>query len=524
MTIEDMKKEDREQFAGLINTTYPKDKFLDESVLSFIARISAKYKVEIAVCVNRKGKITATSIGDSSSVGISGDKDTKYLSGIRLIHTHPFASSKLSNMDLSALKNSKYDCVCAIAVDEKGIVDGECGFINGDKVDKIYLPNGNYINKYGLMEKIQEYDKLYRDCMENTYSTDGKTYRAVLVKVALNRENIAEDMEELESLATTAHIETVGKVSQNRVKPDVKYYIGEGKLVELKDTIQLTDANLVIFDNELTPRKQKNLSNALGVKVVDRSLLIIDIFSQRARTSEGKLQIELAKLKYDLPRVSNGQGAVSGGFRGNSESRSEIDRRVIEKSIQRKTEELKRLKKQREINRSNRKKNNVPSVAIVGYTNSGKSTLMNLITRANVYEKDELFATLDTTSRLARITDDCQVVLVDTVGFIKNLPHEFVEAFSSTLEESVYCDILLHVIDLSNPNYAEQEKVVEGVLRKLGCNSPVIKVYNKIDKYKGESMPSGDNVVCISAKKNIGIDKLRELVVEQVNKLNKNKN
>lgn len=519
MNIDDLKKEDREKYLALKDKLYPKDKFLDEEVLDFVGYLSAKYKVEVAVAVNRKGKIVDTSIGDGKSVGVGGETDAKYLSGIRLIHTHPYASCKLSNMDLSALRNNRYDCVCALAVDEGGLVDGECGFINGDDVDKVKIPNANYLNKYGLMEKISEYDKLYRENADRTYSTGGVEYKAVLVKVAFKKENIADDLEELESLATTAHIQTVGKVWQNRVKPDAKYFIGEGKLIELKDTIQLTGANLVIFDNELTPRKQKNLANALGVKVVDRSLLIIDIFSQRARTSEGKLQIELARLKYDLPRVSNGQGEVSGGFRGNSESRSEIDRRVIEKNIQKKTEELKKLKKQRELNRTSRKKNNIPSVAIVGYTNSGKSTLMNLITRANVYEKDELFATLDTTSRLAHISDNCQVVLVDTVGFIKNLPHEFVEAFSSTLEESVYCDILLHVIDLSNPNYIEQEKVVDEVLCKLGCNSPVIRVYNKIDKCKGVEYPQGEDIVCISAKKNIGLDNLRKAIINKVNKI-----
>lgn len=519
MNLDDLKKEDREQFLGL-QKTYPKDKFLEEDVLSFIAQLSQKYKVEVAVLVNRKGKIVGASIGDNSRVNIEMGVESKYLNGIRLIHTHPYASSKLSNMDISVLKNNKYDCVCAVSVDERGLVDGQCAFYDGEQIERVNIPNANYLNKYGLLDKIYEYDKIVREKNDNMYSTDGKTYRAVLVKVAFNRENINEDLAELESLATTAHIETVGKVSQNRVKPDVKYFIGEGKLVELKDTIQLTGANLVIFDNELTPRKQKNLANALGVKVVDRSLLIIDIFSQRARTSEGKLQIELARLKYDLPRVSNGQGAISGGFRGNSESRSEIDRRVIEKSIQRKTEELKRLKKQRDINRSSRKKNNIPSIAIVGYTNSGKSTLMNLITRANVYEKDELFATLDTTSRLAHITDDIKVVLVDTVGFIKNLPHEFIEAFSSTLEESVYCDLLLHVVDVSNPNYKEQEKVVEDVLRKLKCFSPVIKVYNKIDKLKDlDALPSGDNIVCISAKKNMGLDKLRECIAVALNNI-----
>ncbi len=520
MTLEDLKKEDRISFENLIGQQYNKDKFIDEDVLSFIARVSAKYKIEIAVLINRKGKIVDAFLGDSTRVSISAEQ-SKYLNGMRLIHTHPFASSKLSDMDLSALKNSKFDCVCALSVDERGLLDGECGFINGDSVDRIYIPNANYVNKYGLFEKLYEYDKMYRDSVDGLHDTSEGEYNAVLVKVALHHENIQDDLEELESLASTAHINTVGKVSQNRVKPDAKYFIGEGKLVELKDTIQLTNANLVIFDNELNPRKQRNLTNALGVRVIDRSLLIIDIFSQRARTSEGKLQIELAQLKYDLPRVSNGRASISGGFRGNSESKSEIDRRVIEKNIQKKTEELKKLKKQRELNRSSRKKNNIPSVAIVGYTNSGKSTLMNLLTRANVYEKDELFATLDTTSRMAYLSDKKEVILVDTVGFIKNLPHEFIEAFSSTLEESIYCDLLLHVIDYSNPTYKEQEKVVEEVLRKLGADSPIIKVYNKLDKVKVEDYPEGENVVCISARKGTNIEKLKSLIVKELEKLNK---
>ena len=520
MTLDDLKREDRNTFENLIGQQFPKDKFIDEDVLSFIVGLSVKYKVEVAVLITRKGRINQMFLGDSTRVGITAE-ETKYLNGLRLIHTHPFASSKLSDMDISALKNSKFDCVCALSVDERGLIDGECGFISGDGIDKVYIPNANYVNKYGLLEKLYEYDKMYRESVDGLHNTAEGEYNAVLVKVALKHENIAEDLEELEALATTAHINTVGKVSQNRVKPDAKYFIGEGKLVELKDTIQLTNANLVIFDNELNPRKQRNLANALGVKVIDRSLLIIDIFSQRARTSEGKLQIELAQLKYDLPRVSNGNGSISGGFRGNSESRSEIDRRVIEKNIQKKTAELKKLKKQRELNRNSRKKNNVPSVAIVGYTNSGKSTLMNLLTRANVYEKDELFATLDTTSRVARLSDKKDVVLVDTVGFIKNLPHEFIEAFSSTLEESVYCDILLHVIDYSNPTHPEQEKVVNEVLKKLGCDSPIIKVYNKLDKVKGDEYPTGENMVCISAKKGTNIEKLKSLIIKELEKLNK---
>ena len=247
-------------------------------------------------------------------------------------------------------------------------------------------------------------------------------------------------------------------------------------------------------------------------------MLILDIFAKRARTNEGKLQVELAQLKYSLNRVNayqnNARYGGGVGMRGPGETKLELDRRVISENILKKKRDLENLKKQRELNRNERVKNQKPLVAIVGYTNSGKSTLMNLLTKADVYAKNELFATLDTTTRNMYI-DGNQVLLIDTVGFIKNLPTEFIEAFGSTLEESKYANLLLNVIDVSDPNRNEQQKVTLDTLKRIGANAKVLTVYNKIDKLpKGEELPAGDDIVCISAGKNIGIDKLKSEIVK----------
>ncbi len=521
MNLELLKKEDKLLLNEYYAKDYEKDKFIDESLLNFVCKLSAKYNVEFVVVLTRRGKLVSITAGDTKSAEVSFSKDANTLNGMRIIHTHPFASGRLSREDESVLVLNKLDAVCAISVDERGIYDGEVGFINGEGVDKIYLPNGNYVNKYGLMEKLLEYDKLYKKNMENTFDTNKLQERAILVRVECGKGNLQDDLDELEGLAVTAGMDIVGRLGQKRIKPDGKFYIGEGKLEDLKRMVQLDDANVVVFDNELTGSKQTNLSRALGVKVIDRSMLILDIFAGRACSAEGKLQVELAQLKYSLPRLNayayGGDRFGGVGMRGPGESKLELNRRIVERNIQKLTAELKALKKQRSLNRKERSKNQKTTVAIVGYTNSGKSTLMNRLSRANVYEKNELFATLDTTTRNVWLKENKEILLTDTVGFIKNLPHEFIEAFSSTLEESVYCDLLINVVDVSNANYREQQDVVLGVLNKLNCTAPIITVYNKIDKVAAkEELPSGDNVVCISAKTGDGIDKLKDLIIKYV--------
>lgn len=356
-----------------------------------------------------------------------------------------------------------------------------------------------------------------------TISTTPEKEKAILVLVSFDTKNNLElEIDELKSLAEASNLEVVGKVTQNRKNPDGAYYIGIGKLDEIKELIEEHNASVVIFDNELVGSKISNLEKALDVRVIDRSMLILDIFASRAKTNEGKLQAELAQLKYSLPRLSSLQGSdgrfgAGVGMRGPGESKLELSRRVIEKRIYDKEKELEKLKQNRELLRSKRSASTKKIVAIVGYTNSGKSTLMNQITKADILAKDMLFATLDTTTRSVFLGENKEILLIDTVGFVSKLPHEFIEAFSATLEETLYADILLHIIDASNPLYKEQEKVVINVLNNLGVkNKKILKVYNKIDKVPNFEKIQDENTLYISALKKQGIEELRQRIIELI--------
>ena len=520
MKVKTLKNEELKIIENFKENVQEKESFIPLQLLSFISDMTNKYKSEFVVTIDRKGKILSIDIGSSDSASFVTEGKPNGLSGIRVIHTHPSASCKLSDMDKSALKRNNLDCMCAISVRESGAYDAEVGFLNGDKIDLKYVHNTDYINKYGLLEAIDEYDKIAKANAEKWYTTEDERTTAVIVKVDLNGEDNDADLDELESLAHTSGIEVVARILQKKAKPDVRFLVGQGKLEDIKANIQLYNANCVIFYNELSGSKIKNLSQFLNVKVIDRSMLILDIFAKRARTNEGKLQVELAQLKYSYVRLNayqnNARFGGGVGMRGPGETKLELDRRVISENILKKKRDLENLKKQRNLNRNERIKNQKPLVAIVGYTNSGKSTLMNLLTKADVYAKNELFATLDTTTRNMYI-DGKQLLLVDTVGFIKNLPTEFIEAFGSTLEESKFANLLLNVIDVSDPNKDAQQKVTLDTLKRIGANAKVITVYNKIDKLpKGEELPKGDDIVCISADKNIGIDKLKAKIIEEL--------
>ena len=517
---EKIKLEERNAINLYISKLFRKDEVIDLDLFNLICKTSAKYNIELCVAINRKGQVLDIYSGDNSSVELAEIPQSNTLSGVRIIHTHPFSSCKLSKLDLSALKNLKLDCVIAVAVDNGGALDGQVAYIDGDSQHIDSLPNAMYINKYGIIDNIYVYDKLYKDNYDKMYENSNKMERAILVKVELGKGNIQEDLDELERLADTAHITVVDRLWQNRIKPDGKYYIGEGKLEALRNSVQTNDATVVIFDNELSGSKVANLTSALGVRIIDRSMLILDIFAGRARSAEGKLQVELAQLKYSLPRLSSlaiednrfGGGV---GMRGPGETKLELNRRIVEDNIVKLSRELQKLKDKRALNRSSRLKSK-KSVAIVGYTNSGKSTLMNVLSRADIYAKDELFATLDTTTRTVWLGDKKEVVFTDTVGFIKNLPHEFIEAFSSTLEESVYSTLLMHVIDASSPTRLSQEKTVLETLQKLHCTQPIITVYNKIDKLSDDDLKAlkkqHKDCVFISAKTGEGVDELKEKI------------
>ena len=325
-------------------------------------------------------------------------------------------------------------------------------------------------------------------------------------------------MEELAALVETAGGETVAMLIQNRPTPEPRSFIGDGKVQELKGIIEMNDCDLAVFDNELSPSQMRVLSEELGVKVLDRSGLILDIFAQRAQTREGQLQVELAQYKYLLPRLTGmwthlvrqtaSGGASPIGTRGPGETQLETDRRHIRRKIQKLEEELAAVRKVRGTQRRRREKNAMPVVALVGYTNAGKSTLLNCLTGESIPANDRLFDTLDTTTRRLRLDETQEVLLSDTVGFIRKLPTHLIEAFKATLEELKYADVLLHVIDISNPEWEEQARVVDDLIRQLGAEStPCIRVYNKCDAYFG-ILPHGENVVCLSAKSGEGADAL----------------
>jgi GTP-binding protein HflX len=347
--------------------------------------------------------------------------------------------------------------------------------------------------------------------------------RAVLVGLraySLSRDENAteESMEELAALLETAGGESAGIVLQSKDSPDPRTFIGEGKTAEVKDLVQAMDAKMVIFDNALSPSQQRALTQDLGVSVLDRSALILDIFAQRARTREGRLQVELAQYKYLLPRLTGmwkhlerQEGAI--GTRGPGETQLESDRRHIRQKISRLEGELKDVRRVRATQRERRIKNEVPVVAIVGYTNAGKSTLLNRLTGAEIPANNRLFDTLDTTTRTLEISDTCTVLLSDTVGFIRKLPHHLVEAFKATLEELEYADLLLHVIDASNPEWPAQAAVVDQLIQELGAEQiPRLEVFNKCDLSLGDILPHGEDRVSISAKTGEGLPQLLQAI------------
>ena len=348
--------------------------------------------------------------------------------------------------------------------------------------------------------------------------------KVILVGVSTaDNDDTQKSLDELEELVATAGAITVGRVVQNLDQIHPGTYVGKGKLEEIKDLLWETEATGIICDDELTPIQLGNMEDALNTKVMDRTLIILDIFAGRASTNEGKIQVELAQLKYRQSRLTGLGKSLSRlgggiGTRGPGEKKLEMDRRLIKNRIAQLNRELREVKRHREVTREQRSKNKVPVVAIVGYTNAGKSTLLNRLTGAGVLEEDKLFATLDPTTRNLKLPSKQEILITDTVGFIRKLPHHLIEAFRSTLEEAKYADIILHVVDASNPQVDEQMHIVYETLQNLEVkNKPIVTAFNKQDKLEGAPILrdfKADHVVRISAKTGAGLDELQSIIEE----------
>ena len=351
--------------------------------------------------------------------------------------------------------------------------------------------------------------------------------QAVLVHIYFTQDKDMEDLQEFESLVSSAGVEALQVITGSRKAPHPKYFVGEGKAVEIAEAVKATGASVVLFDHALSPAQERNLERLCECRVIDRTGLILDIFAQRAHTNEGKLQVELAQLQYTLPRIMGKGLALSRlgggiGTRGPGETKLEVDRRRIRDRIAYIKECIGKVKSVRTLHRAGRAKASVPTVSLVGYTNAGKSTLLNMLTNSDIYAQDQLFATLDPTTRQLDLPNKQQAILTDTVGFIQRLPHQLVAAFQSTLEEVVQSDVLLHVIDVSHELYKEQAAAVYQVLDELGAkDKTIITVYNKIDKLPPDSglaerLSKEENSICISAKARYNLDGLLALIAENL--------
>ncbi|MBF0378632.1 MAG: GTPase HflX [Desulfamplus sp.] len=474
----------------------PPEELISESQLEALVSISYEIRRQVALLINRDGKTVYVIVGDPQGIVIPETPEYRarpgQLKGLRCIHTH-LNREPLSKDDLTDLALLRLDFMAAVTITEDGSVD---------RIYPAHILPSDEGEPYQVIESIS-INALSMDCKEivlaleselaknnSLYKAEVGEEKALLIHVATEAklQDSTASLDELEELCRTSDIQVIGTAIQRRKIIDPKFVVGKGKLADLTISAIQKYATMMIFDTELTPAQIRSITDFVEMKVIDRTQLILDIFARRAKSREGKLQVELAQLKYLMPRLITKNTAMSrltGGIggRGPGETKLEINRRRVREKITFLGKEIEKIRKQRNQQRAKRNRKQVPVISIVGYTNAGKSTLLNTLTKSEITAEDKLFATLDPSSRRLRFPKDIEVIITDTVGFIQNLPEELMEAFHATLEELEDADILLHVVDISNPRYDQQMKSVDHIIQKLKLEKiPVVYVFNKQDK------------------------------------------
>lgn len=527
--VEGIKDYVLEGLSALYDIKVEKSKLFNEEIIQMIASVSQRINREINIAIDRRGKVIEISIGDSSTVSLPIlNTSERRLAGVRIIHTHPSGHSNLSSVDISALIKLKLDAVLAVGLSEDGITGINIGFCNIKNgilgYEQIGPLSVEKAENYDFLEKIEivESELRKREVLESDEEV------AILVGIDTN-----ESLEELSELARACNIKVVDTLFQKKSRPDSVFFIGSGKLKTLALLQQVKGANLIIFDEELSGVQLKNIELITGCKVIDRTTLILEIFARRAKTRESKIQVELAQLKYRSQRLI-GLGTIMSrtgggiGTKGPGEKKLEIDRRRIREAIHDLKEELEKIRKTRGVQRERREESGIPKIALAGYTNAGKSSLRNILVelwpgdnstkKEDVFAENLLFATLDTTTRSIILPDKRIASLTDTVGFVRKLPHDLVEAFKSTLEEVIFSDLIIHVVDSASETVREQIKAVEIVLEELGVkDKPVILALNKIDITPDETLEElkeefkNYQIIELSARNAINLEELLEV-------------